>query len=88
MNDTRTRVIGEVGNPAWEVSKGRNVGQGLRPCMYHFVDLEDGCVRKEEGCVRRKEEGCVRKEEGCVGVREGSCASGREEFVSERRWRK
>ena len=73
MNDARTRVIGEVGNPAWEVSKGRNVGQGLRTCMYHFVDLEDGCVRKEEGCV---------------GVREGSCASGKEEFVSERRWRK
>ena len=50
MNDAGTRVIGEVGNPAWEVSKGRNVGQGLCTCMYHFVDLEYGCVRrKEEG---------------------------------------
>ena len=57
MNDAGTRVIWEVGNPAWEISEGRNVGQGLRTSMYHFVDLEDGCVRKEEGCVRKKEKG-------------------------------
>ena len=49
MNDAGTGVIWEVGNPAWEISKGRNVGQGLRTSMYHFVDLEYGCVRKEEG---------------------------------------
>lgn len=50
MNDAGSRVIREVGNPAWEVSDRRDVGQSLCTCMYHFIDLEyDGAKRKEEG---------------------------------------
>ena len=52
MNDAGSRVIGEVGNPAWEVSNRRDVGQSLCTRMYHFIDLEYGCVRRKEEGMR------------------------------------
>ena len=67
MNDAGTRVIWEVGNPAWEISKGRNVGQGLRTSMYHFVDLEDGCEEEGRGVCEEEGEGCMRRKRGVCG---------------------